>query len=202
VVKKAFEAANDKWLREGKEESVPAWIVKPSVRGGEGGLPLEQIFMVTKYEDLKSRLEMMHNGNTEWVVQRYTQDPLLVDGLKFDVRLYAVVLSIDPLKIHVCKEGICRFATETFAPVGTKMKGSTKGQPNLNAHVSSYHLNKDSPKYVPPGANAMNDDNFSSKRPLSVVFRYSDLSCCFDGTSTRFLCVLEDCYWIPTLLLA
>ena len=86
--------------------------------------------------------------------------------MKFDLRIYAVVLSLDPLKLYICKEGLCRFCTETFVPLDHKGKRNE----DVTAHISSYHLNKDSPKYVPPGGNWNNPDNLSSKRPLSVVF--------------------------------
>lgn len=99
-------------------------------------------------------------------MQKYVQDPLLIDGLKFDLRVYAVVLSLDPLKLYICKEGLCRFCTETFTPLDHKGKRND----DVAAHISSYHVNKDSHKFVPPGGNAFTPDNLSSKRPLSVVF--------------------------------
>jgi tubulin polyglutamylase TTLL6/13 len=45
------------------------------------------------------------------VVQEYLNTPYLIDGLKFDIRIYVLVLSCDPLEIFVHKEGIVRFAT-------------------------------------------------------------------------------------------
>ena len=48
------------------------------------------------------------------VVQEYIDDPMLIDGLKFDIRLYVLITSCEPLKIFVFKEGLVRFATEEY----------------------------------------------------------------------------------------
>jgi hypothetical protein len=37
------------------------------------------------------------------IVQRYLANPLLVNGSKFDLRVYAYVTSFDPLQIYVCR---------------------------------------------------------------------------------------------------
>ena len=58
------------------------------------------------------------NKEESLVVQEYLHYPLLLDKLKFDIRLYVLVLSCDPLKIFLFKEGLVRFATMDYIPIG------------------------------------------------------------------------------------
>jgi hypothetical protein len=51
------------------------------------------------------------DGVSQRCRQEYVKDPLLIDGLKFDLRVYASLISLDPVKIYVCKEGLARFCT-------------------------------------------------------------------------------------------
>ena len=56
-----------------------------------------------------------------YVAQRYLDDPYLVGGKKFDMRIYAVCLSYNPLKVYLYREGFARFTART----GTASQTST-----------------------------------------------------------------------------
>ena len=56
------------------------------------------------------------------VVQQYISRPLLMDGMKFDLRVYVLVSSIDPLRIYVFNEGLVRLATVNYRVVLLKFQ--------------------------------------------------------------------------------
>jgi tubulin polyglutamylase TTLL4 len=49
-----------------------------------------------------------------YVVSQYVSNPHLIDGFKYDLRIYALVSGFDPLKIYLFKEGLARFATQRY----------------------------------------------------------------------------------------
>ena len=71
------------------------------------------------------------------MVSKYISNPLLVNNHKFDLRIYVLLTSIDPLRIYVYNEGLVRFASEPY----NKLKGQLK---NLYAHLTNYSINKKS----------------------------------------------------------
>lgn len=75
------------------------------------------------------------------VVQEYLNNPYLIDGLKFDLRVYVLVTCCEPLKIYVHKEGLVRFATQKYQPLD--LHSDKQNLSNLYVHLTNYALNKD-----------------------------------------------------------
>ena len=76
------------------------------------------------------------NKTNPCIVQRYIDNPLLIDNLKFDLRIYVLLLGIDPLRIYMYKDGIARFSTEEYEP---PKKGNMT---NMFIHLTNYSINK------------------------------------------------------------
>ena len=49
-----------------------------------------------------------------FVVQEYIDKPLLLDGYKFDLRVYVLITSCDPLRVFLFNDGLVRLATEKY----------------------------------------------------------------------------------------
>lgn len=48
------------------------------------------------------------------IVQKYISNPMLIDSLKFDLRIYVLITCVQPLRIFMYNDGLARFATEKF----------------------------------------------------------------------------------------
>ena len=70
------------------------------------------------------------------VVQAYLERPLLVDGLKFDLRLYVVLTCASPLHAYLSTRGVARFATHKWAPVDSSNQG------DMLMHLSNSSINQ------------------------------------------------------------
>jgi tubulin polyglutamylase TTLL4 len=46
------------------------------------------------------------------VVQKYLANPYLINGYKFDLRIYVYVTSYDPLRVYLFDDGLTRFASK------------------------------------------------------------------------------------------
>ena len=99
-----------------------------------------------------------------FVVQEYMRNPFLIDNLKFDMRLYVVVFSAEPLKIMLFKDGIVRFATQPYN--SPNLDSPDKNFKNLTMHLTNYAVNKEDDLFNNPKSI---DDPKAHKRSLKVV---------------------------------
>jgi hypothetical protein len=75
------------------------------------------------------------------VVQRYVAKPHLIDGFKYDLRIYVNVVGISPLRVYVHKHGLARFATVPYqSPQPNNMN-------NMCMHLTNYAINKESDEF-------------------------------------------------------
>lgn len=77
-----------------------------------------------------------------FVVQEYIKRPLLIEGLKFDLRLYVLLAGCDPLRVYLHSEGLVRLATQPY----TRPKASNLHRKFI--HLTNYAINKESDRFI------------------------------------------------------
>ncbi|XP_073496939.1 tubulin polyglutamylase TTLL11 isoform X2 [Phyllobates terribilis] len=135
-------------------DSDPSWkpifIVKP-----DGGCQGDGIYLI------KDPCEVRGMGGLQSrpaVVQEYIRKPLLVDKLKFDMRLYVVLTSLEPLEIYLSQDGLSRFCTEPY------QQPTHKNLHRIYMHLTNYSLNVHSGNFI-----HSDSAHTGSKRTVSSV---------------------------------
>ncbi|XP_074412559.1 tubulin polyglutamylase TTLL11 isoform X1 [Zonotrichia albicollis] len=136
------------------KDSNPSWkptfIVKP-----DGGCQGDGIYLIKDPSDIRLTGSIQSRPA---VVQEYICKPLLVDKLKFDIRLYVLLKSLEPLEIYIAKDGLSRFCTEPY------QEPTLKNLHQVFMHLTNYSLNIHSGNFI-HSASA----NTGSKRTFSSI---------------------------------
>uniref|UniRef100_A0A1A8D624 Tubulin tyrosine ligase-like family, member 11 n=2 Tax=Nothobranchius kadleci TaxID=1051664 RepID=A0A1A8D624_NOTKA len=143
-------SAQIRLLKEKDTTMNTTFIVKP-----DGGSQGDGIYLIRDPSDLKP---MVGSQAKQAVVQEYIPKPLLIDKLKFDIRLYVLIKSLEPLEIYIAKEGLTRFCTEPYE------EPSQKNLSHVFMHLTNYSLNVHSGNFV-----HSDSQSTGSKRTLSSV---------------------------------
>ncbi|XP_017151511.1 tubulin polyglutamylase TTLL4 isoform X2 [Drosophila miranda] len=104
------------------------WIVKPPASARGTGIRI-----VNKWSQFPKDRPL--------VVQKYIERPLLINDNKFDMRLYVVLTSINPLRIYMYKDGLARFAS-------VKYSSELSNLDERCMHLTNYSINKFSQNYT------------------------------------------------------
>ncbi|XP_052793533.1 tubulin polyglutamylase ttll6-like isoform X26 [Mya arenaria] len=129
-----------------RQKKNKTYILKP-----ESGCQGRGIWVTKNPKDVKPHEHM--------ICQQYMSRPLLIDGFKFDLRIYTLVTSCDPLRIFVFKDGLARFATHKY------LEPTHSNIENVYMHLTNYAINKHSEDFI-------RDDEAGSKRRISTTNRY------------------------------
>ncbi|XP_034883277.1 tubulin polyglutamylase TTLL6 [Mirounga leonina] len=124
------------------------YICKP-----DSGCQGRGIFITRTVKDIKPGEDM--------ICQLYISKPFIIDGFKFDLRIYVLMTSCDPLRIFAYNEGLARFATTSYS------HPSTDNLDDICMHLTNYSINKHSSNFI-------RDAHTGSKRKLSTFNMYME----------------------------
>jgi len=116
-------------LQFNKDSQQKTFIIKPQASSQGRGIFLTQTW------------KNVHNSH-RYIAQRYISKPYLLEGLKFDLRIYVLVTSCDPLRIYLYEDGLARFATKPYKdPCGDNVN-------EICMHLTNYAINKNNSNFV------------------------------------------------------
>uniref|UniRef100_A0A4W5MHR3 Tubulin tyrosine ligase-like family, member 11 n=1 Tax=Hucho hucho TaxID=62062 RepID=A0A4W5MHR3_9TELE len=127
----------------------PTFIVKP-----DGGSQGDGIYLILDPSDLRV---IAGSQTRQSVVLEYIHKPFLIDKLKFDIRLYVLVKSLQPLEIYIAKEGLTRFCTDQ------------KNLSHVFMHLTNYSLNVQSGNFVPSNSLSSGNKRVDIKKVWSDI---------------------------------
>lgn len=106
-------------------------------------------------------LSLRQQAQRGCIIQRYIERPLLINRYKFDIRVYVLVTSYNPLRAYLFPEGLARFCTEKY---------SLKSKKNRFGHLTNYSINKKNETFQ--HNQDAEDDSVGSKWSLSALYRF------------------------------
>ncbi|XP_028159745.1 tubulin polyglutamylase TTLL4-like isoform X2 [Ostrinia furnacalis] len=125
------------------------WIIKPPASARGTGIKV-----VSRWTQIPKKRPV--------VVQRYVAKPYLINGNKFDMRLYVLVTSVHPLRVYLYKDGLARFASVKYNDELTSLN-------DRYMHLTNYSINRLSKNYTP-------NEDFAAceghKWTLQTLFHY------------------------------
>ncbi|KAB1257291.1 Tubulin polyglutamylase TTLL13 [Camelus dromedarius] len=124
----------------GRQRKIRTYICKP-----DSGCQGRGIFITRNPREIKPGEHM--------ICQQYISK---VKGASFDMRIYVLITSCDPLRIFMYEEGLARFATMPY------VERSHNNLDDVCMHLTNYAINKHNENFV-------RDDAVGSKRKLSTL---------------------------------
>lgn len=86
------------------------WIMKP-IGSAQG----RGIFLFTRLAEISDWRTKSDAQPEAYIVQRYIENPYVIGGKKFDIRLYALVTSFSPLVAYLYRGGFARFSHSRYS---------------------------------------------------------------------------------------
>ncbi|CAK1547221.1 unnamed protein product [Leptosia nina] len=118
------------------------YILKPCGKSQGAGICLINKPSKLKKWSRESKKYLQHQLTSKdtYVLSRYIDNPLLIGGKKFDLRIYVLVTSFRPLKAYMFRNGFCRFCS-------LKYDTSLAELDNIYVHLTNVSVQKHGEDY-------------------------------------------------------
>ena len=127
------------------------WIVKPTNLCSGTGIHI-----------FKSLQEEEKEGMKHFLISKYLENPHLINGKKYDLRIYVLITGFQPLRIYLYQEGLIRIAADEY-------KLNMNSINNKYSHLTNTAINVKNKKYKNP----KNDtDESANKWNLNTYRKY------------------------------
>jgi len=94
--------------------------------------------MISKKSKIKNKSYVLYRN---YIIQKYIANPHLINWFKYDLRIYVLITSFDPLRIYLYDNGLVRFATWKYSTTNNSCK-------KRYVHLTNYAVNKKSPNFI------------------------------------------------------
>lgn len=174
------------FIEEFKKAPNSLWILKPSNKSQGQGIVL--VNKLNKIKKLSFQTKTVTENNTTvtinetYVISKYLENPLLVSGKKFDMRIYVLVTSFHPLKVYLYRQGFCRFTNEKYSLDVNEID-------NIFIHLTNVAIQKKYEKY-----NSSHGGKWSLKNLemfLEMNFGYDKAEKCFNDIKNVIISSLK-----------
>uniref|UniRef100_A0A671F8R6 TTL family tubulin polyglutamylase complex subunit L1 n=1 Tax=Rhinolophus ferrumequinum TaxID=59479 RepID=A0A671F8R6_RHIFE len=130
------------FVEEFRKSPSSTWIMKPCGKAqGKGIFLINKLSQIKKWSrDSKTSSFVSQSSKEAYVISLYINNPLLIGGRKFDLRLYVLVSTYRPLRCYMYKLGFCRFCTVKYTP-------STSELDNMFVHLTNVAIQKHGEDY-------------------------------------------------------
>ncbi|KAJ8730078.1 hypothetical protein PYW07_017116 [Mythimna separata] len=143
------------FVEEYRKSPQSTWIMKPCGKSqGAGIFLINRLSKLKKWSrEAKAQIQPQLTSKECYVISRYIDNPLLIGGKKFDLRLYVLVTSFRPLKAYLFQHGFCRFCTVKYDTSVTELD-------NMYVHLTNVSVQKHGGDYNSLHGGKMSTQNF------------------------------------------
>ena len=114
------------------------WIIKPAGKSRGRGI---QVF--DDYDEIMDVTDSNGNGQeSQWVAQKYVENPMLILGRKFDIRQWVLVTDWNPLTLYFYSDSYLRFCATDYSLDDLKNKYVHLANNSISKHAKNFDQDK------------------------------------------------------------